>query len=186
MNTISFEITPSRDTNDDEVRIIIDGSYWFADGSMGMDPPALFAELQKKPVGQLMIGRCGCGVVGCGDVFVQLSRDKRQVIWETENKKIFKFDNENYNSAVERLLADNSWESTDRRVERLVSELMERTETEDGFSFQWASTRIQDNVVHLSYGNGPHQRLLEFSWNGKTEESALRRARQFKRERFHY
>lgn len=52
MNTISFEIIPSPNTNDDEVRIIIDGSNWLADGSMGMDPPVLFAELQRNLVGQ--------------------------------------------------------------------------------------------------------------------------------------
>lgn len=186
MNTLRFEIAPSPETNDDEVRIFIDGEPLFNidDSSMGLDPPKLFDALKKHWVGDLMIGRCICGVEGCGDIVVYVFRSQRSVKWETRLKVQFEFDIEAYNSTINQLLADTSWESTKRRVERLVGKVMSGTQTEDGLRFQWASTRIQENTVCLAYKNGDEQRVFEFVWDGETEISALKGARLFKREKF--
>ncbi|MEL6826845.1 MAG: hypothetical protein AAFN91_11410 [Pseudomonadota bacterium] len=82
------------------------------------------------------------------------------------------------------MLNDASWEDINRRVERLIEQQLLDTKTDDELDFRWASARIKANVIYLSYANDSEQRLLEFSWDGKTEESALKRARSFRRERF--
>ncbi|MEE2922690.1 MAG: hypothetical protein VYC38_13075, partial [Pseudomonadota bacterium] len=71
-----------------------------------------------------------------------------------------------------------------RRVERIVEKQLVGTTIDDGLDFKWASARIKANVIHLSYAKDFEQRLLELSWDGETEESALKSARSFRRERF--
>lgn len=184
MNHIRFDIVPNSETNDHEVRIFVDGADWFDVDQMGMDPPELFTQLAECNSGQLLVGRCSCGVVGCGDVIVYVSRDAELVKWQVTKTKALNFDRVDYDAKIEKLLNDNSWENINRRVERLVTKQFIETKTEDDLSFDWASARIHANIIHLSYSKGSEQRLLEINWDGETAESALKRARAFKRERF--
>ncbi|MEO1322188.1 MAG: hypothetical protein AAFV59_04185 [Pseudomonadota bacterium] len=184
MNEISFAITPSPETNDHEVRILIDGEDWLGEDQMGMDPPELFRQISECNTGKLLVGRCHCGVVGCGDLYVYVTRDESTVRWQVSDTQSFRFGRIDYNETIERLLNDDSWEDINRRVERLIEKQFFDTKIDDELDFRWASARIKANVIHLSYANGSEQRLLEFNWDGETEESALKRARSFRRERF--
>lgn len=184
MNKISFKILPSPESNDHQVIILIDGESLLDEGHVGIDPPEFFKQLKQNPSGKFLVGRCGCGVVGCDDVIISISRDKTTISWLTMNNQAFEFSNDLYDLAIKELMSDKSWESVERQVERLVGDIMLGTKTDDGFSFQWASARIQQNIVHMSFINGIEQRLLEFSWDGVTSNSAVKRASQFKRERF--
>jgi hypothetical protein len=99
------------------------------------------------------------------------------------HEKLFSFDPVQYDSELRRFTDDHSWEDVGRTVERLVSDVFKGVVTEEGFAFGWASTRIKANLVHLSFSKGSEQRILEFSWDGSTTESALARARSLQRER---
>jgi hypothetical protein len=184
MNSIRFAITPSPETNDQEVRILIDAEDWLGEDKKGMDPPELFRQISERNTGNLLVGRCYCGVVGCGDVFVYVTREKSTVRWRVSDTQSFEFNRIDYDETIERLLNDDSWEDTNRRVERLIAKQFRDTKIGKEFDFRWASARIKANVIHLSYANDSEQRLLEFNWDGETEESALKRARSFRRERF--
>ena len=184
MNEIGFAITPSPETNDHEVRILIDGEDWLGEDQMGMDPPELFRQISGCDTGKLLVGRCYCGVVGCGDLYVYVTRDEDIVKWQVSDARSFRFDRIYYDETIESLINDNSWEDVNRRVERLIEKQFFDTKIDEELDFRWASARIKANVIHLSYSNGSEQRLLEFNWDGETEESALKRARSFRRERF--
>jgi len=184
MNQISFTITPSPETNDHEVRVLIDGEDWLGEDQMGMDPPDLFRQFSECNTGRLLVGRCECGVVGCGDVFVYVTRYEKYVGWQVSDAQSFRFDRIDYDETIARLLGDDSWEDLNRRVERLIKKQFFGTTIDDGLDFNWASARIKANVIHLSYAKDAEQRLLEINWDGETEESALKSARSFRRERF--
>lgn len=184
MNEISFLIKPCADTNDHEVRIIIDGEDFLKPDALGIDPPDFFGKLVEGSVGELLVGRCGCGTVGCDDVSVFVSKDGNVIRWKTFDNLNFEFNQSDYTQSINNLITDNSWEDVNRRVERLLSNLFKDTKTDDGLVFCWASARIKKNVIYLSYSQNLEQRLLEFSWDGASEESALKQGRIYKRERF--
>jgi len=184
MNEISFLIKPSEETNDHEVRIIIDGKDFLEADALGIDPPELFQKLIEGGMGELLIGRCGCGTVGCDDVTVFVSRDENIIRWRIFDKPNLEFNQSKYTQNIENLINDNSWENVNRRVERLLSNLFKGTKTDDGLDFYWASARIKENIIYLSYVKSLEQRLLEFSWDGVSEESALKQGRIYKREHF--
>ena len=79
---------------------------------------------------------------------------------------------------------DFSWENLNRRVERLVSEEFKNTFIYSDYDFDWASCRIEENKISLSYSRTGKpedfkQEILKFDWNGKNEEDALNRAREY-------
>ena len=176
---LRFEIRPSPASNDSEVRIIVDDQDWLGPDHLGLDPPELVAQLTNQESDRkVIVGRCECGAVGCDDVVVTFRREGETTLWNS-----LSFNTQHYDDVVSGLASDRSWENTSRRVERLVAEVFAGSSIDDGYIFDWASTRIRPDLVHLSFSKDGVQRLLDFSWDGSTEESALRRARQFHRER---
>ena len=66
-------------------RFLKSGSDRFSSGLIGLDPDDLLtdpsplrAESSSRAV---IIGRCSCGIVGCGSVEVEIRRDHDHVIW---------------------------------------------------------------------------------------------------------
>ncbi len=83
-----IEVRPSPETNDHEVQLLADGKSLidrFSSGLIGLDPDDLLtdpcplrAENSSRPV---IIGRCSCGIVGCGSVEVEIRKDHDLVMW---------------------------------------------------------------------------------------------------------
>src|SRR6266851_2773078 len=85
---LRIQVQPSPETNDHEVQLLVDGKSLvdcFSSGLIGFDPDDLLtdpcplrAENSSRPV---IIGRCSCGIVGCGSVEVEIRRDHDHVMW---------------------------------------------------------------------------------------------------------
>ncbi len=184
MNKLSYTIRPVTDDLTHEVRLIVDGSDWIGSNRLGMDPPELRSQFISNFPSTLSVGRCECGVVGCDDLIVDQARTETSVKWMCHGRKSLNFDRDAFDELIETLLHDHSWEPIERTVERLLDDLFNTRKTDDGYTFHWSSARIKPNLVTISVLRDDHQKLLEFSWDGVTIESALKRGRLFLRERF--
>ncbi|MBL0370914.1 hypothetical protein JJB09_02630 [Rhizobium sp. KVB221] len=184
MSNLSYQILPNPDDNTHEVRLFVDGIDWIEAGHLGLDPPDLVRELTREHRNHLTIGRCGCGVLGCDDLVVDVQRKLYSVEWSCLNRKSAVFDAEHFDSFVATLVKDNSWEPVGRTVERHLNEIFAGRKTGDGYAFDWSSTRVEPNVMTLSVTKNGHQKLLQFSWDGETVASALSRGQQFLQKQF--
>jgi hypothetical protein len=122
MNVLAFNIELSPESNDHQTRIIIDGNDWLGKNYLGLDPPEFFRQKTLFENGELIIGRCDCGVVGCDDVQINTIFSENEVFWVNANEKL-SFDKEKFLKLIETASLDFSWEDLGRKVERLVSKI---------------------------------------------------------------
>jgi hypothetical protein len=189
---ISFRVLPSPETNDFEVRVLVDGQdfikkHW--PDMMGMDPDEVLSfdvlEPRDIPHEEVVI-RCGCGVVGCGSVSVMISGEGDRVNWDSWNgdqgnppPEALAFERGQYLKELEQAIADKSWETPDRTAARLLSSMVDRESlAAHGLSFQWATGRIRDDALTVSLEGPPghHQILVHTPWNKGSPEEVARRA----------
>ena len=179
MNKIAFKILPSPESNDSEVRILIDENDFLGNDYLGLDPPVFFDQKTFIRPGELMIGRCTCGCEGCSDYPVTVSVDNDKIIWTNHTGVKLEFNKAEYERTIAEAKNDNSWEDENRRIERLVSSLLHNTKTKDDYNFNWASARIKDNFITLSFSKNGEQKLLEFSRDKISLENTLLNAKNF-------
>ncbi|WKK83586.2 hypothetical protein QYS48_14895 [Marivirga arenosa] len=183
MNRLSFNIIPSPESNDHQVRILIDNEDWLHDDYLGIDPPRFFQQ-ETFLSGDLLVGRCDCGVEGCGDLIVNVHSDKDKMIWTNNDGLKLQFDKTEYSKVIEFSKTDFKWEDINRRVERLMTNIFNASQTIDGLTFDWASCRIENKRVNLSYSKKGlpedfKQEILKFAWDGKSESNAIDNAEKF-------
>lgn len=183
MNTLTVDIMPSPTSNDHQVRIRIDGLDWLGDNYLGLDPPHFFAQPSLTSEGKLFVGRCECGCEGCDDIRVDVIRVDREVVWTNADGLRLHFNKEEYDRLISLARADYSWEDAKRTAERLVQEVFAGDSTDDGYTFDWASARIRDGIITLSFTRDGNQRLFEFGWDSHSPEDALTGAKRFHKER---
>jgi len=179
---ISFRFAPSPETGDDEVRVLVDGgdlldSLGFQ--GIGIDPLQFFAQPSLRTGGELLVGRCECGVVGCHDLRATVEMAVDMVTWSACGKSLSSFERRRYIEVVEDAAASTDWESPGRRAERLVSSLDFTALREAGYSFQWASSRIGRGKIVLSFDFEGTQRLFDIGWDESDPEDAARNVRRW-------
>lgn len=179
MNKISFNILPSPETNDHEIRILIDDEDFLGDDFLGLDPPSFFSQNNFDKNGELMIGRCTCGVEGCCDFPVTVVVNHDNVLWTNDNGLNLSFDKQDYDRSIDTAKTDYSWEDIKRKVERLATDVLKNSQTKDGYCFNWASARINDKQITLSYNKNGDQKLFDITWDGQSENNVEENARQF-------
>jgi hypothetical protein len=179
MNTISFKILPTDESHDHELRILIDDSDILGKDHLGIDPPEFFEQNSLMTTGQLLIGRCSCGVVGCDDYPVDVNIYDNKITWTNKTGLNLEFDKSDYIKAITNARADHSWESKERRVERLTTNVLKNTKTINDYKFDWTSARIKENAITVSYSKDGQQNLFEFSWDGQTDQNAVSGANLF-------
>ena len=123
MNSLAFQFGDSPDSNDHEVRPLVDGVDILklngAD-SLGIDPPEFFRQSALLQGGRLLIGRCSCGVMGCDDVYASVVKADGSVTWELSGNLKYKFDPSNYSATIGAAATSTDWESIERTAERIV------------------------------------------------------------------
>ncbi len=179
MNSIAFKILPAVESYDHEVRILIDGNDLLGDDYLGLDPPVFFNQNNFFKTGTLMIGRCTCGCEGCSDYPVTVNVDNDHIGWTDNNGLNLEFQKADYEKAITETRNDYSWEDNNRQVERFVSELLKDTETKDSYTFDWASARIKENAITLSYSKNGDQKLFELPWEKQSIETGVTNAKHF-------
>jgi hypothetical protein len=182
MSTLSFDIRPSEESNDHQVRILVDGQDVLGDQYLGLDPPEFFAQF-NAPKEHLLIGRCTCGVVGCSDYSVSVRRSA-SIDWIVGDVVIARFDADEYGRTISAAANDHDWETQGRRIERLIGSQLAGTVTTDGYDFEWASTRLKRSALTLHFVKDKGlptyaYRLVDISWDGRTDESALQATRNY-------
>jgi hypothetical protein len=182
MSILAFVFEPSPTSNDDQVRPEIDGFdvlRKLADDSLGMDPPEFFRQPALGIGGELLIGRCSCGVVGCGDVQVDVDEVNEIVTWRFRADQAYQFELQQYLESFRSAAASTAWESVGRTAERLVSSIDFGKFVQQGYQLDWASTRIARGRVTLSFSRQGTQRLFEIGWNDQDAEDAVERVRHW-------
>jgi len=185
MNRLSFNIIPSPESNDHQIRILIDNEDWLHDDYLGIDPPRFFQQ-ETFLGGELLVDRCDCGVEGCCDLIVNVISDKDKIIWTNNDGLNLQFDKAEYLEVFELSKTDFKWEDINRRVERLVTNIFKGSQTIDGLTFDWASCRIENHKVCLSYSKKGFpedfkQEILKIDWDGRTENEVINKADKFLR-----
>ncbi len=186
IQNILFRVLPSPETNDFEVRLFVDGEdfikkHW--PDMMGLDPDdvlSLDILASRDAPHTAMVVRCGCGVAGCGNATVRVSRAGDYIIWDSWDGDrgnpppgTLTFMREQYLQALERAISDTSWETPDRTAARLLSSMIDHEALAvNNLSYQWASGRIRDDALTVSLGGPPghHQILVHTSWSGESPD----------------
>ena len=163
--------------------IQVDGVDWLGDEYLGLDPPQFFAQPSLTSGGELLVGRCECGCEGCDDVRVEMVRDDHEVVWTNARGLRLHFNRQEYDRLVASAREDFSWEDTKRTAERLVLGLFTGISIDDGYRFQWASARVRDGIMTLSFIKNGAQKLFDVGWDGRSPEDALTSAKRFCREK---
>jgi len=182
VHSIAFRFEASPSSNDDQVRPVVDGADFLrtiVHDSLGVDPPEFFRQPALGVDGKLLIGRCSCGVVGCGDVLVDITVADQCVTWLTQTERAYDFELSRYLDGFKTASEDTAWESVGRTAERLVSSIDFTKLKERGYKFEWASTRIARGRVTLSFSNQEIQRLFEIGWNDQQAEDATTQVRRW-------
>src|ERR1019366_956973 len=144
-------------TNDHEVRFFGDGDdiiarFW--NDSLGLDPNDILTDScqlrSRTTPHKALVARCSCGVIGCGDVEVEVSRSENHVEWveihgrndppsrtfavgagpesvatqvddgDHPFRRTIEFPASQYETEVERALKEINWETPERTAARLV------------------------------------------------------------------
>jgi hypothetical protein len=183
-----IRVLPSPETDDFEVCLLADGENLierFSSNMIGLDPGDLLVEpctlrAQRTPH-TATIGRCNCGVIGCGSVQVDIRRNQDFVTLQALNSVgEIGFLAAQYDAEVERALGDFSWETPDRTAARLIAKTIDRTVLEEkGLAFSWASGRFDEGMMTVAFvlNPGPYQVLVKIPWDGKSVESIVDRFR---------
>lgn len=182
MNRLSFNILPSVETNDHELRILIDNEDILGKDYLGLDPPAFFGQDNFNQNGELMIGRCTCGVEGCSDYPVRVIVNDKTISWTDNSGLNLVFEKEMYDHTITAAKNDHSWEDIKRTAERLVENILKHSQTSDHYKFNWASARIKEKQITLSYSKHDNQKLFDINWDEKTTINAENNAIKFLKE----
>jgi hypothetical protein len=177
MNTLSFKFGPAGQWDDHEVRILIDGVDVLKrvdESGLGLDPDDFFAQPGLLASGDLLIGRCSCGSLGCDDEWVQAVHDAETVSWHSAHPWIsgVSFNRPEFLSAVAQARADTSWETSERTAERLVSRLDFSAFGRKGMAFEWASGRRDKTKLILCFRRAGEQELMEVEWDHRDPAAA--------------
>lgn len=167
-----------------QARILVDGKDWLGPEVLGLDPEMLETELIDKGVGNLLIGRCRSGIIGCHDLSIEVTRTERSVLWTDHRAILLRFKPAQYDAEVSRFTRDKSWETVERTVEREIAPIFRGASIRGGFEFEWVSARGRVGLVRLSFRKGDRQKFLKFRWDGANVADAIDQARIFRAERF--
>ena len=123
----------------------------------------------------MLIGRCGCGVVGCGDQRADVVLAGDEATWLLARGRRVVFDRRQYEAALGEGASSTAWESFERTAERLVGSLDFSARSRRGYIFQWASVRIRKGQITLMFTKDARQVMFDIGWNHKDPEDARSR-----------
>jgi hypothetical protein len=162
-----------------QVQVFVNGAEMTARGAgLGMDPYQVFVPDNRLVAGpephRTPIARCACGTYGCRVTDVTITARPGEVTWEWHRdvpmRRPARFAPAAYAAALERLVADRSWETPDRVAGRLVLSGADRPLlagsgldllfVDDGRSVPGHFSAVLDHA-------GTHQVVVAVPWEGR-------------------
>jgi len=174
LNRLTYKIEPAEFSNDHQVRLLINGVDVLGANHLGLDPIDFLRVVGPEMSGSVLVGRCDCGCIGCGDLAAQVILGDYEVTWLLLGKT-YRFEIEAYKLMLGGLASDHAWEDIGRRVERILTERVHadtRWVTKDT-RFDWVSTRCSRHQLTYSFTIDGEQVTFSTGWDGQTEESAI-------------
>lgn len=174
LNRLDYEILPSPETNDHEVRLIVDSVDILGETRLGLDPLDFVRFIHPETSGDVLVGRCACGCIGCDDVTAKVRFDDLSVQWHLLGN-VYHFENNAYKATLNEIATDHSWEDIGRRVERLITKIIgaDRRWQDGQRSFDWVSTRCSSHQLTYSFTQNGEQVIFSTGWDSSTEQDAL-------------
>ena len=182
MNILELKVSESPETNDHQIHVFVDREDVLHKKYLGLDPVSFFKQKELLSGGKALVARCMCGVEGCNDLTVNVEINDSAIIWRCDTGEYYEFLPKQYIAEYEARKLDYSWETTGRTAERLVARIFEGMVLEGNYVFAWASSRIQDGKIKLSFEGGDEQKLFELSWDGENPETAKVAAKKYSQE----
>jgi hypothetical protein len=102
LDILFLKVENSPQSNDHQVRIIINGIDILGKDYLGIDPPRFFSQDTILKGGNTLIGRCSCGVEGCGDIYTNVLIEIDEVIWKINKWFAPHFNRETYMGLVKK------------------------------------------------------------------------------------
>lgn len=179
MDRLRLVIVPTRHAGF-EIQVFVNDVEMTALGAgMGMDPYELIVPAGRMAGGPepvaLPIAQCGCGTYECGSTDVVVTRDGDVVHWdwkeEVPMERRVTFAAREYDEEVLRLESDHEWETTSRRVGRLVLTALLDRDLPEGCSVDWLGTSFRDATsytVCLIFET--YQVFVQRPWGSMTAE----------------
>ena len=112
-------------------------------------------------------------------VLVDVAVAGRRVTWQFGTERAYHFELHQYLECFERASLNTTWESVGRTAERLVSSIDFTKLSDQGYRFEWASTRITRARVTLSFSKDGKQRLFGVEWDDRRAEDAEQQVRSW-------
>ncbi len=187
MSQLSFKFNAGEDSSYHEVRIFIDENDLLADSDMiGIDPVEFFEQKALLDSGKLYIGRCNCGVIGCGSWDLTVSRTENTVEWSLENPEDTKyvFDLAEYERLIQESAENKAWETVDRTAERFVRQMDFSQAKALGLTFAGVSADILNKeVIQVWFTQKAEPPktpnvFYEVPWNWEKSEDAVTAVQQ--------
>jgi len=184
MNRLNLNIEPSFESNDFQVRIIIDNDDIFPE-LLGLDPVDFFKQDFQKPNSEVIIARCECGVIGCFDTTAKIEIDETSIFWKISNSTKYRFNIAEYNTCINDTKNDESWETVERIMERKIGSEFINYKYLNEYKLDWVSLRNNDNKIKISYSKPnpkgyTDQEIFKIDWNGINQDEAINNARKLR------
>lgn len=182
-----IKVCPSLNAGEYEVRFLADGEdiiSMFGNDVVGLDPDDVL--IRPCPLYAATaphwatVAMCACGVLGCGDVGVEVILRGENVEWawnDGTSSGTLSFPATTYHAEIERAIDDTSWESPDRTAARLLREKVDREFlARHGMTYSWASARVRKEkfTVSVHLEPGPYQILIHVPWEPSSVEDTVR------------
>ena len=146
---------------------------------LGMDPYDVLVPANRLVPEDLPrtipVARCGCGVYGCAETDVEITRTPTSVRWlwlkAKPGRNLSEFDLAQYVEEVTRVAADHSWETPERTAGRLVLVGLDRTELGFELRLDWVGNWRDNDVFRVCLRHlDRYQIFVDFVWAGRSPE----------------
>ena len=182
MDTLRLEIVPAGDDAGGGFALEVwvdDVEMTGSAAGLGMDPYDLLVPTNRlvpeRVPRTVPLARCGCGVYGCAETDVEITRTPSSVRWRWLKQKpgrdLSEFDRTQYVEEVMRVAADHSWETRERTAGRLVLVGLHRTPLGHELQPDWVGSWRDDELLRVCLRHlDRHQVFVDFAWDGRSPE----------------
>ena len=179
MNIIEFRIQQTSspcNSQDKEVRLFVDGQDLIGSesGELGIHPRVFYRQTALLEGGVLTYARCSCGDIGCGSQDVMVTLQDCEISWIQSSKLKYVFNERQYRDALEKVMADRTWENDEDTFQRQAGEFDYSRFGVAGWQLYWVSLQPASARILLSFRNSTDQyESLAVPFQGEGQDHAL-------------